>query len=195
MLAAIVGEYDPGLIVQATHRRLTGLPADWMERLTVAFQVETGPQAPDALAAEVGRRGGAAIGVLPTDPAIPTADAPSGTAPPRRPSLLLRARPGSIDAAQLLPAEARLACVLFDRLILHALTRQDADGAVRSARLSYHQDPAEAAATTQGHAAVFLLPPVGLDDLWDVARQGKRLPAKSTYFTPKIPSGLMLRPI
>lgn len=58
VLAAVVGEYDPGLIVQATHRRLTGLPADWLERLTVAFEVESGPEAPDALAAEVGRRGG-----------------------------------------------------------------------------------------------------------------------------------------
>lgn len=195
VLAAVVGEYDPGLIVQATHRRLTGLPADWLERLTVAFEVESGPEAPDALAAEVGRRGGAAIGVLTTDATIPTADARSGTAPPRRPSFLLRARPASIDAAQLLPAEERLACILFDRLILHALTRQDAEAAVRSARLSYHQDPAEAAATTEGRGAAFLLPPVGLEDLWDVAREGKRLPAKSTYFTPKIPSGLMLRPI
>jgi len=195
VLAAIVGEHDPGLIVQATHRRLTGLPADWLERLTVAFELETGPDAPEALAAELGRRGGAAIGVLPTDAAIPTADAPSGTAAPRRPSFLLRARPGSMDAAQLSPAEGRLACVVFDRLILHTLTRQDADAAVRSARLSYHQDPAEAAATAEGHGAVFLLPPVGLDDLWHVAREGKRLPAKSTYFAPKIPSGLMLRPI
>ncbi len=195
VLAAIVGEHDPGLIVHATHRRLTGLPADWLERLAVAFEVEPGPEAPEALAAEVGRRGGGAIGVLPIDVVIPTPDALAGTAPPRPPSLLLRARAGSIDAAQLSPAEGRLACVVFDRLILYALTRQDADAAVRSARLSYHQDPAEAAATAEAHGAVFLLPPVGLDDLWDVARDGKRLPAKSTYFAPKIPSGLTFRPI
>ena len=193
VLAAIVGEHDPGLIVQATHRRLTGLPADWLDRLMVAFEVETGPEAPEALAAEVGRRGGAAIGVLLTNPTIATADARGSTASPRRRSFLLRAPHGSIDAAQLSPAEGRLACVVFDRLILQPLTGQDADAAVRSARLTYHQDPARAAA--EGHAAVFLLPPVGLEDLWDVAREGKRLPAKSTYFAPKIPSGLMLRPI
>ena len=195
VLAAIVGEHDPGLIVQATHRRLTGLPADWLERLMVAFEVEAGPEAPEALAAEVGRRGGAAIGVLPTDPAIATPDPRGGTAPTRHPSLLLRARPGSIDAAQLSPAEGRLACVVFERLILELLTRHDAEAAVRSARLSYHQDPAEAEATAEGQGAVFLLPPVSLDDLWDVAREGKRLPAKSTYFAPKIPSGLIFRPI
>ncbi len=195
VLAAIVGEHDPGLVVQATHRRLTGLAADWLERLTLAFEVGPGPEAPEALAAEVGRRGGAAIGVLLTDAGNTTADARAGTAPPPRPSFFLRARPGSIDAAQLSPAEARLACIVFDRLILQPLTRQDEEAAVRSARLSYHQDPAEAAATPAGYGAVFLLPPVGLDDLWDVAREGKRLPAKSTYFAPKIPSGLMLRPI
>ncbi|MFQ5702053.1 MAG: hypothetical protein ACE5HU_09435, partial [Acidobacteriota bacterium] len=150
-----------------------------------------GPEAPEALAAEVTRRGAGAIGVLVTDAAIP-ADGRGGRAPPRRPSFLLRARPGSIESAGLSPAEGRLACVVFDRLILRPLTRQDAEAAVRSACLSYHQDPAEAAA---GHGAVFLLPPVRLDDLWDVAREGKRLPAKSTYFAPKIPSGLMLRPI
>ncbi len=195
VLAAIVGEHDPGLIVQATHRRLTGLAADWLERLTVAFEAEPGPDAPEALAAEVGRLGGATIGVLPIDAAIPTEDSRGGPAPPRRPSFLLRARRRSIDAAQLSPAEKRLACVVFDRLILQRLARQDADAAVRSARLSYHQDPAEAATRAEGHGAVFLLPPVALDDLWDVAREGKRLPAKSTYFAPKIPSGLMLRPI
>ena len=195
VLAAIVGEHDPGLIVQATHRRLTGLPSDWLERLMAAFEVEASPEAPEALAAEVRRRGGAAIGVLPTDPAIPTADARGGTVVPRRPSFLLRARPSSIHGAQLSPAEGRLACVVFDRLILQPLTSRDADAAVRSACLSYHQDPADAAPRADGHGAIFLLPPVRLDDLWHVAREGKRLPAKSTYFAPKIPSGLMLRPI
>jgi hypothetical protein len=113
----------------------------------------------------------------------------------RSASRLLRPRSAAAAAAGLPAPEGRLACVVFDHLILRALTRQDADAAVRSARLSYHRDPAEAAAPEEAHAAAFLLPPVRLEDLWAVAREGKRIPAKSTYFAPKIPSGLMLRPI
>jgi uncharacterized protein (DUF1015 family) len=40
--------------------------------------------------------------------------------------------------------------------------------------------------------AVFLLPEPGLDQLLAVAEEGDLLPAKSTWFEPKAPAGLVI---
>lgn len=184
VLAAIVSEHDDGLIVRATHRRLGGLPLDWHSQLRDSFEIEPGPEDPRALADEVRNRGGSAIGVF-------SAAGPAGA---RRRGLVLQARFTAAERAGLTPAEANLACVLFDRLILRRFAGLDADAASAAGFLSYHQDPATAAQPAPD-AAAFLLPPVSMASLWAVVRDGGRLPPKSTYFAPKMPSGLLFRPI
>ncbi|MEJ2337581.1 MAG: DUF1015 domain-containing protein [Gemmatimonadales bacterium] len=186
VLAAIVSEHDDGLIVRATHRRLGGLPPDWHSRLPDSFEIEAGPEDPQALAEEVRKLGGSAIGVCWASRQAP---AEAG-----RRGLVLQARPTAVAHAGLTPNEAALACVLFDRLILRRYTGQEADAASAAGLLSYHQDPATAAEPAPD-AAAFLLPPVSMPSLWAVVREGGRLPPKSTYFTPKMPSGLLFRPI
>ncbi|MEJ2334943.1 MAG: DUF1015 domain-containing protein [Gemmatimonadales bacterium] len=186
VLAAIVSEHDDGLIVRATHRRLGGLPPDWHLRLPDSFEIEAGPEDPQALAEEVRKLGGSAIGVCWASRQAP---AEAG-----RRGLVLQARPTAVAHAGLTPNEAALACVLFDRLILRRYTGQEADAASAAGLLSYHQDPATAAEPAPD-AAAFLLPPVSMPSLWAVVREGGRLPPKSTYFTPKMPSGLLFRPI
>jgi uncharacterized protein (DUF1015 family) len=187
VLAAIVSEHDDGLIVQATHRRLGGLPLDWRTELEDSFEIESGPEEPRALADEVRNRGGSAIGVLST-PGPATAAA-------NPPALILQPRPEAAERAGLTPTEAALACVLLDRLILRRFAGRDADAAADAGLLSYHQDPGAASAKPSRDAAAFLLPPVSMDSLWAVVREGGRLPPKSTYFAPKMPSGLLFRPI
>lgn len=187
VLASIVSEHDEGLIVQATHRRLGGLPPAWRARLEESFQVAPGPDEPRALAAEVRSRGGATIGVLGIDGRRPE--------PGRLRGLLLQPRPGIAEGAGLSAAEGALACLLLDRLILRGLTGLEADAAAAAGLLSYHQTPGAALGEPALDAAAFLLPPVSLAGLWAVVREGKRLPPKSTYFAPKMPSGLLFRPI
>jgi hypothetical protein len=182
-----VSEHDDGLIVQATHRRLGGLPADWLSQLADSFEMESGPEEPRALAREVRNRGGTAIGVL----ASPGPE----KAPAASPALILQPRPGAAERAKLTPTEAALACVLLDRLILRRFTGRDADAAAAAGLLSYHQDPPAACAGPQHGATGFLLPPISMESLWAVVREGGRLPPKSTYFAPKMPSGLLFRPI
>jgi uncharacterized protein (DUF1015 family) len=187
VLAAVVSEHDDGLIVRATHRRLGGLPLDWRAQLEDSFQMEPGTGEPRALAQEVQNRGGSAIGVLAapgprTAAAVPTA-------------LLLQARSGAAERAGLTRTEAALASVLLDRLVLRRFAGRDADAASAAGLLSYHQDPEAAAAEPAPEAAAFLLPPVSLDSLWAVVREGRRLPPKSTYFAPKMPCGLLFRPL
>jgi len=52
------------------------------------------------------------------------------------------------------------------------------------------------AAVDRGDAqAAFLLRPTRIEDVWEVARRGEVMPQKSTFFYPKLTSGLLLFPI
>ncbi|HSC72809.1 MAG TPA: DUF1015 domain-containing protein [Gaiellaceae bacterium] len=55
----------------------------------------------------------------------------------------------------------------------------------------------EAVATVdRGEAeAAFLLRPTRIEDVWSVARRGDTMPQKSTYFFPKLTSGLLFHPL
>jgi uncharacterized protein (DUF1015 family) len=52
------------------------------------------------------------------------------------------------------------------------------------------------AAVDRGDAeAAFLLRPTRIEDVWEVARRGEVMPQKSTFFYPKLTSGLLLLPL
>jgi uncharacterized protein (DUF1015 family) len=63
--------------------------------------------------------------------------------------------------------------------------------------VTYTPQRAEAVATVdRGEAeAAFLLRPTRIEDVWDVARRGQTMPQKSTYFYPKLTSGLLFHPL
>jgi uncharacterized protein (DUF1015 family) len=63
--------------------------------------------------------------------------------------------------------------------------------------VSYTPQREEAVATVdRGDAeAAFLLRPTRIEDVWAVARRGETLPQKSTYFFPKLTSGLLFHPL
>jgi uncharacterized protein (DUF1015 family) len=63
--------------------------------------------------------------------------------------------------------------------------------------VTYTPQRAEAvAAVDRGDAeAAFLLRPTRLEDVWEVAGRGEVMPQKSTFFYPKLTSGLLLFPV
>jgi uncharacterized protein (DUF1015 family) len=63
--------------------------------------------------------------------------------------------------------------------------------------VSYTPTREEAVATVdRGEAeAAFLLRPTRIEDVWAVARRGQTMPQKSTYFFPKLTSGLLFHPL
>jgi uncharacterized protein (DUF1015 family) len=63
--------------------------------------------------------------------------------------------------------------------------------------VTYTPDAAEAvAAVDRGEAeAAFLVRPTRLEDVWAVAGRGEVMPQKSTFFYPKLTSGLLLFPL
>jgi uncharacterized protein (DUF1015 family) len=63
--------------------------------------------------------------------------------------------------------------------------------------LRYTADAAEAldAVRRAGATAAVLLNPTRIEQVFAVADAGDVMPPKSTYFFPKVPSGLVLRPL
>lgn len=181
VLGCVVSASDPGLAVRPTHRTLTDL-ADF---------------------SHAGRRGTAALrsgleasfraerlGTLDGDAAARAAADPSG---------FVCVFGNGEGALRLTPKEPPgdaadgIAAVQLDRHVVHGLLGSDADAAANAGLLEYHRQAADAITRARPDGAAFLLPPVGLDAVWRATADGVRLPPKSTYFEPKIPSGLLFR--
>jgi uncharacterized protein (DUF1015 family) len=63
------------------------------------------------------------------------------------------------------------------------------------AEIAYEHDTKAALATTDAGATAVLLRAVDPETLRRVADAGERLPQKTTYFYPKVPAGLVVRPL
>lgn len=191
VLACVVSERDPGLRIRATHRVLRDPAASragqafknatggWATRLEKAFRLRDLPAhaTPEEAAAHAAR---SARIVLRAGDVVRE----------------LEPRPEALAAAGLDEADAAVPAVPLDRLVVEGVIGRDADAAAREGLLSYHREAAEAWEAASGPgAAAFLLPPVSLDAVRRATELGRRLPPKSTYFEPKVPSGLVFRPL
>lgn len=178
---------QPGLVILPTHRVVHGLsgfdPAKFVENVRPYFAVEalaTGDPAAllARLRAEAGRTAFAAV----------TAAG----------SFLLTAIPGAAETAlKDVPGRQRgmgLDTVQLHRLVLEKALGITAEAAAEQKNIRYVRDAAEAVAqVTQGEAnAAFLMNPVTLDELREVAFAGEVMPQKSTDFYPKLLSGLTI---
>jgi uncharacterized protein (DUF1015 family) len=110
---------------------------------------------------------------------------------------LLSLRPGQEKAV---PGPEPLRTV--DVVVLHALVLEeilgiDREAQEKQANLRYVKDLAAALdeARKPGVQAAFLLNPTKIEQLQAVANAGEVMPQKSTFFHPKLASGLVLNPI
>jgi len=180
VLACVVSALDPGLVVRPTHRTLTAVDLGDAGSLAAALERRFVVEPLGSLDPAAAERTAAA------DPAGMVVVGAS-----REGALRLSAR--SLETRQ--SGAERIAAVQFDRHVVGDLLRTDADTAAHEGRLEYHRDAAEAVRRAGPTEAAFLLPPVSLEAVWEAAAAGIRLPPKSTYFEPKIPSGLLFRPL
>lgn len=189
VLMALVALQDPGLTVFPTHRLVSGLRDDPRRRQALEaalrrhFAVEPLPD-PRALVPDHAD-GRVQIGYL------------DGAA--RRPCRLTLADPGRVDA--LLAGRARPYRRL-DTAVLEALILKDALGMTdeqidRRDGLAYARDLDHALdALAAGDADVgFFMGAIPVEQIQAVAAAGEPMPPKSTYFYPKIPTGLVLNPL
>lgn len=162
---------DPGLVILPTHRIMhelpPGTPDEWRTRLSTEFEVSD--TTPEALLAQMAHHKGEAIGFV-----------------WRNGTWLIR--PKAYPPADGLPE----ALVRLDTWILHERVMP---------ALGYHEpnktytrsaEEAITAVQTGTAAAAFLLNPPPLSTLQQVASAGAKMPHKSTYFYPKVLSGLIM---
>lgn len=191
VLLALVAREDPGLVVLPTHRLLksVALPTDFAARLAPAFQLDdvskeiAGTDAwPrfEAILADAGRRG-VAFAVAGSDG--------------RR--LILSARDEE-DVAHLLPADKPSSWRSLDAAVLQQLVLAGILGVGEGDdRVEFAHDGAEALGLVESgqHMLAFFLNPTPTERVLDVADAGERMPQKSTYYYPKLPTGLVMNPL
>jgi uncharacterized protein (DUF1015 family) len=179
--AHVVAVNDPGMVVLPTHRIVCGhavdeaaVAADLRER----FQMRDLP--PEANYAEelatLRDRGTACVMVLPGGRAV---------------ALLLKggASLGDLPFANE-PAVASLDVARIDEIVVKRLKA----AAGSEGRIDYSADAHHVIDEVQsGRAAAgVLLNPTALEQVLSVADAGAAMPQKSTYFAPKVPSGLVI---
>jgi uncharacterized protein (DUF1015 family) len=99
-------------------------------------------------------------------------------------------------AAHLHPVVRRLDVTILDTVILRGLIGVDVSAAAQDGRLAYTHDDDEALhAVDQQARAAFLMNPPDVTDVQAVSLAGQTMPEKSTYFYPKLLSGLVFHPL
>ncbi len=180
---------DPGLAVLPTHRLVHGLQGFDLGRLLRAaaelFTVDEQPVADAAAVREdLARRGERA----------PTL----GLCSNKR--LFFLSLRQDVDAGPAMPGPAvlrRLDVALLHALVLERILGIDRAAQEKQTNLRYVKDLGQALVLAQdpGVQAAFLLNPTRVADLKMVADAGEVMPQKSTWFYPKLASGLVIQPL
>src|SRR5438034_2854918 len=184
VLALIVSAHDPGLAVLPTHRVIFGTGRD-VERMLPRWRewFEVQPLAADrdpvGALASIGK-GRTACLVADRSQILALLLKPRAL-PDRLPSLSQSTAVRDLDVAQ-----------------IESLVVKEVLGAGMSTPIvRYVADANEALGMVQhgGAAVAVLLNPTKVEQVFAVADAGDVMPPKSTYFVPKVPSGLVLRPL
>ncbi|MEW6171765.1 MAG: DUF1015 domain-containing protein [Bacillota bacterium] len=180
ILTFLVNTYDPGLVILPTHR-LVKTPADFhLDRFLAAaaeFFVVTESQ-----------------GEIP----LPDHRYAFGLYAGNDRGFYLTLKEG-LDPADLLegakpPTWKRSAVAVLHALVLDRYLKIGPGECTAGERIAYNHNPAEAAMLVNNAVwdLAFFLYPAGIDELVTVAEAGEKMPQKSTYFYPKVPTGLVI---
>ena len=173
---------DPGLVSLPVHRVLAGvgLPRRGVLReLGEYFEVEEVPA--DSLPAAVGRGERTAFGLLFPDRGV-----------------LLTLKPGleleELVAGEHSPGWKNLDVSILHHLVIFRVLGEDPVLLAEAGKLTFTpwaEEAMEKVGSGEAEAA-FLIRPTPLEVMWELAEKGERMPHKSTYFYPKLPSGLVI---
>lgn len=189
VLACLCSLEDPGVRVLPIHRRIHGLPSFDAARvragLAVWFELEpvaVPSDLPAVVASRAARPG--SFGLMfggETGAWIATWREGAGL---ERPTL-----------ADLAAALQRLDVILLHRLVLEETLGLSLEAQARQDHLEYVKDAGDLMRGAREAQLSVLMNPMPIEQVMTVARAGLRLPQKSTFFDPKVPSGLVLDPI
>jgi uncharacterized protein (DUF1015 family) len=186
VLMCLVALQDPGLTVFPTHRLVRGLRSDQHETLASAlrrdFEIE---RLDDTAALAPASSDAVRIGYI--DSYF------------KQPFMLTLRDPAIADAA--LPDRAepyrRLDTAVLEALILKGALEKTDDDIDHLDGLGYARDFAQALELVQSaeYDAAFFMAPTPVERVHEVAAAGESMPPKSTYFFPKVPTGLLFNPL
>jgi uncharacterized protein (DUF1015 family) len=182
----LVALQDPGLTVFPTHRLVRGLRPEQHETLATALR--------------------AGFDIEPLDDTAKLAPAANEEvkigyidAHFRRPFMLTLRDHATADAVLAAHAEAyrRLDTAVLEGLILKGalgMTDEDID---HLSGLGYARDADQAVELVESgdYDAAFFMAPTPIERVQQVAAAGESMPPKSTYFFPKVPTGLLFNPL
>ena len=196
VMAALIDFSDPGLLMLPYHRLLRGLDAEALgrlrERTGALCQGESFPMG-EASPAEIARR--ALQDLTPTGSIFAAWGLEPGCL-----SLLRLRSPQAIEALAgkgHSPAWAGLATTIFREAVLLPSLGLHEEEAESRGLLTFAEDAAEAVqkVAAREYQVTFLLRPMPLHLLKELSDRGERLPPKSTFFFPKLPTGLVINPL
>jgi len=175
---------DPGLVIGPTHRLVHDVADFAAQRLLdgLAERFEVAPASADAVREALSRTGpppafGLAVGTDLYLARLRDAGAMDARAPDKP------------------PAWRRLDVAALHLLVLEDLLGIDEGKLLRKENVDYARDLDAALARAREDEAVqcaFLVRPTTMDEVRAVSESGEVMPQKSTFFFPKIPSGLVL---
>jgi uncharacterized protein (DUF1015 family) len=185
VLMCLVALQDPGLTVFPTHRLITGLDQERREALRAALERDWESTPIDAAELE------------------PTGDGPVRMgyydAHDKRPLMLTLRDPSIADAA--LPDKPepyrRLDTAVLEALILKGALGMSEDDISHFNGLGYARSTDQAREQVESGAAeaAFFMRGTPVEQVRDVAGAGESMPPKSTYFFPKVLTGMVFNPL
>ncbi|MDQ2985494.1 MAG: DUF1015 domain-containing protein [Armatimonadota bacterium] len=180
MMIALSSMSDPGLVLLPTHRVVKDFPVPWdqvEEKLQGRFHTREvandqihrelcSLDKPDARVFGVALHGGRGLILTMNEPA---------------------------DALAWIGGDASDLQKMLDVTILHEAILKDLFGISGSDKISYTRDAKEAisAPETDPQTVSFLMNPPSISDMRLIALGGEKMPQKSTYYYPKLLSGLL----
>lgn len=185
ILITLTAFEDEGLLVLPTHRLVRNVPNERIAALpdALAARFTLSGSAPDTVEAEIAAQAAAgkvAFGVV---------------LPPNQVHLAVLNEAADEAAGPGSPSAERLPVSLLGSLILDGCLGIDAAAVAAGGQVSYTRESAEAIrAVEHGESqAAFLLGRPTVGEIKDVSLAGDVMPQKSTFFFPKLLSGLVLR--
>ena len=189
-LMALTGLDDPGLTVFPTHRLLSGFAEDPERQRSLG----------DGPARALRRRGGRRRGARPARRAGRRRLRPLRLLPPARLPAAAEGRGiAALDERLAGKPEAyrRLDSAILETLVLKGIAGMSEDDILAKRGIGYAKNVPDSLALLEdgSYDVAFILRPIPVDQVKAISESDENMPPKSTYFFPKVMTGLVFNPV